>query len=249
MTAEDTHKKLQMELSQGNYDFVDFGCSTGGSIELAQKLFGYGRGLGVDLDINKVYKSRAHGYHALQANLVDIPLPKKACRYVIMSHFLEHLYTADDARKAIRNGIAIAKEFVYIQQPYFDADGYLAQNGLKLYWSDWHGHRNHMTTLDFYKILIRFLDEGIISRFVIGGYQPIKRLSNVALHPIVAPKDQSIFDPDIHPKKSSGLLPLKVPVFCEIRVLIATTDHDITNEQIAAVGPLQVFFDSLHLKR
>jgi predicted RNA methylase len=42
------------------YDFLDFGAGSGGSIELCEKLFG-GRGLGIDIDPKKIKAAQRAG--------------------------------------------------------------------------------------------------------------------------------------------------------------------------------------------
>ena len=51
------------EAQFADYDFLDFGCSKGGSMEFAQATFG-GRGLGLDIDPAKVAASKAAGFDA-----------------------------------------------------------------------------------------------------------------------------------------------------------------------------------------
>jgi hypothetical protein len=84
------------------FDFLDFGASTGSSIEFARERLGGRRGLGVDLDPNKVETMRRCGYDCIQADVTGLDLPAKAVKFVLMSHFLEHLPDLECARKAIR---------------------------------------------------------------------------------------------------------------------------------------------------
>ena len=51
-----------------SYDFIDFGCSKGGSIEFAKKSFGVERGVGIDIDPAKVATARAAGHNAMIAD-------------------------------------------------------------------------------------------------------------------------------------------------------------------------------------
>ena len=105
----------------------------------------------MSLDINpkKVAAARAAGFDAKVADLTKLdPEDIGTVRFVIMSHFLEHLPDCKAAQACIESACGIAEKFVIIRQPYFDADGYLFSLGLKLYWSDWAGHPYHMSSLE-----------------------------------------------------------------------------------------------------
>ena len=67
-----------------------------------------------------------------------------------------------DVKSFVEKACSISKDFVFIQQPYFDADSYLFKKGLKLFWSDWRGHPNRMTSLDF-NLLLRDLKKNPLS--------------------------------------------------------------------------------------
>ncbi|MCA9020545.1 MAG: hypothetical protein KDA74_10405, partial [Planctomycetaceae bacterium] len=56
--------EFQTLLKNANADFLDFGCSTGGSIAFAQKHLGGQNGVGIDIDANKVKKAQEAGLHA-----------------------------------------------------------------------------------------------------------------------------------------------------------------------------------------
>ena len=89
-------KPLAMEsraIDISQYDFLDFGCSTGGSMRFGQQRLGGKRGLGIDIDEQKVAATRMAGY---DAECVDLTDPKRfsgKVRFTILSHFLEHFRT------------------------------------------------------------------------------------------------------------------------------------------------------------
>ena len=112
-----------------NYDFVDFGCGQGGSIDAAERMFGGRRGIGLDIDSRKVDAVRMAGYEARVCDVTKISSKANSVRFVMMSHFLEHLPGRNDAVACIKSACNLAREFVFIQQPYFDADGYLFVTG------------------------------------------------------------------------------------------------------------------------
>lgn len=207
-------------LYSGRYDFLDFGCSRGGSMELAQALFGEGRGLGLDIDPAKVALAQESGRDAMVADLTRLPLQPNPVRYVILSHFLEHLPGLKAAEQALACAIRAAKDFVFVAQPWFDSDGYLFKRGLKLYWSDWHGHPNRMTSLDFHYLLEAFRKNNLIQGYSIFGYGPIYSSRNGAVHPLASPRNQNKYDAAIHHPKPKIPKVFTNEVFTEIQILI-----------------------------
>jgi SAM-dependent methyltransferase len=147
-------------------DFIDFGCSSGGSLTYAMKTLGGTKGIGIDIDDKKVAKTKAAGFLALHGDLTTIRPLSERVRFVIMSHILEHIPSIKDVKNCIRSAVNSSKDFIYIQQPYFDSDPLFMEHGLKTYWSDWHGHPNRMTSLEFHNILNPMLKEGLIVRFM-----------------------------------------------------------------------------------
>ena len=111
-----------------------------------------------------------------------------------------------------------SSEFVYINQPYYDADPYLFMNGFKFYWSYWTGHPNHMTMLELYNILEPLLQGDIIKRYCIYGVDKIDDSSNVAIHNIDSPVDQHGFDESKHTPKR--FIKFDFPVYKETAVII-----------------------------
>lgn len=174
-------------------DFIDFGCSKGGSIDFAQRRFGGLRGLGIDIDEDKVKQTRAAGYNAIKYDIKSIP-DNKLVRFTIMSHMLEHVPLLSDVKDFIRKACNISNEFVYIQQPFFDSDSYLFERGLKLFWSDWSGHPNRMTSLELWVLLRDLKNEGLPIEFSIYAYKSIEDSHNSAIHPLSSQINQHAYE-------------------------------------------------------
>lgn len=215
-----TNAELLSAANGGEFEFLDFGCSRGGSMKLAQNLFGGGAGLGIDLDPIKVAETRAAGFQAIEANVTNLPLRRDSVRYVMISHFLEHLPGLKTAEQALFSAIGAAREFVFVTQPWFDSDGYLFRNRLKLYWSDWHGHPNRMTSLDFHYVLAAAKRKKLIDGFRIFGIDAILDSKHDAIHPLESDRDQSKYDASVHPPKQPMTTVFSSPVYKEIQVLI-----------------------------
>lgn len=207
---------------RGNgFDFLDFGCSSGGSIKWAKKVLGGRRGLGIDIDRVKVEAARAAGYDAILYDILDIP-PTRLVDFTVLNHFLEHVPDTRRAAEFIRRACQASRQFVLIKQPYFDADGLLFQKGLKLYWSHWRGHPYPMTSLNLYCVLSDLRRAGQIQDFSIHHLGPIVSSDDRAIHPIESPIDQHGYDPVQHPRKRN--VPLDFPLFRET-VAIARVDR------------------------
>ena len=111
-----------------NFDFIDFGCSAGGNVEFVNRILPDAKGLGIDIDPKKVEAARARGVEAIILDILTIE-SQKLVEFVTMSHFLEHLDNPREAEKFIRKAVDISRSFVHIRQPFFDADGYLLEQG------------------------------------------------------------------------------------------------------------------------
>ncbi len=188
---------MEIEFEISNYDFIDFGASKGGSIDFAKKALGGKNGIGIDLNPKKVLEMKANGFDAICADFTKIRLPKKCVSFVVISHVLEHLPSLEIAQKTIKKACELAKDFVFIQGPYFDGDKYLAENGLKFFWSDWRGHTYHLTVKELRNILssLKFVEYKIfMNKEVIDS-------GSEFIHPFNSPTDQYNYDERYHPKK------------------------------------------------
>ena len=195
------------ELFPDGYDFLDFGASTGGSIDLAVTHLGGQNGMGVDRDPRKVARMRALGYHCIEGDITRLDLPPKSVRFVTMSHVLEHLPNLHAVTLAVECAARIATDFLFIQGPFFDADEALAQCGLKFYWSDWHGHPCHLTT----RQLDCVLQAAGLRYRVHMARDRVRYSADPCIHPLSSPHDQHAYQPGVHPPKPH--VRLKPPLF------------------------------------
>jgi hypothetical protein len=163
-----------------------------------------------------------------------------------MSHFLEHVPSLIDVRKIIRSACLVSDEFVLIQQPYFDADGYLFDLGLKLYWSSWNGHPNHMTRLEMLNILRIVAPATGVKRFFIGARYPIRSSNAREIHPLLSPAEQVEWSLSKHGKKSS--IRFDRVVFRELFAILLLDKHKPSTElahYMKKRGGV-IYFDSAH---
>ncbi|MFM2313027.1 MAG: hypothetical protein RLZZ04_2303 [Cyanobacteriota bacterium] len=215
-------------INKKKYSFIDFGTSKGNSIKFAKNIFNpSGQGLGIDIDQNKIDKALSCGYDAINFNIENIPEDIKF-DFCIMSHFLEHLYDIETAKRMIVKSCKISNKFVYIQQPCFDSDGYLFRNKLKLFFSHWHGHTLKLSSLDFYNILQELKEKGLCTDFTIQTRSPIFDSNHPSIHPIDSPIDQQKYNFNVHPPKPKTIK-FEVPVFEEI-IIVISKSIDIHND-------------------
>lgn len=217
-----TPKEIGKIIKEGGYDFLDFGCSKGASLRYGIEKLGGKRGLGLDIDPRKVEQTVNNGFDAIVADVTELAQASDIVRFVILSHFLEHMEGFAAARWSIECAVIASNDFVFVQQPWFDSDGYLASKGLKLYWSDWSGHPYHMTTLEFHNIISRMPKVkgwGMYSR------KPISKSSNNAIHPLSSPINQHEYNESEHPPKPT--VRFGEPVFHEVVLIIQTGDFNI----------------------
>lgn len=223
------------------YDFVDFGCSVGGSMAFAQKAFDGKTPVGIDIDPKKVAKTKDAGFDAVLADATKPEQFEGQVRFSILSHFLEHLPDYETVSRAIRTAAHISRDFVFIRQPWFDADGELFRHGLKFYWSDWHGHPMTLTTLQMYRIIRQHLGNGDIVRATIFGNTPVVDTDDECVVPLTVPMDTGKYDPDAHGPKVSP--PIDLDAFKEIVVVLAKRDPDITGTLLGRFPRIRMLHD------
>lgn len=237
----DYRQELKDKFDKHDYDSIDFGCSKGTSIDYAMSAFGAENMLGIDIDPKKVDACIRRGYSAIVGDLTSFPTLNRKVKFSQLSHFLEHI-TFKQAEACIKSAVEVSEAFVYIQQPYFDADPQLFLKGLKLYWSDWRGHPNRMTSLQFHNILQGLKNRSLIDSFVILASKPIKNSDDKAIHSINSEIDSLNWDPKIHPYKPK--IKFKFPVYYEIKVIISLNGHCIINSVLDRIKWDALIFDS-----
>lgn len=131
-----------------DYDFLDYGSSKGGSIRHCKGRFHATRGVGVDIDPNKVVKARAAGVDAFVGDATELGI-SKAVRFVSMLDFLEHLPDLTAVKAAIASAAEVATDFIYIKHPSFEGEELVESLGVRQYWWHWRGHTCHIHVSDY----------------------------------------------------------------------------------------------------
>ena len=190
---------LRHTLVKHSVGFFDFGCSYGGGTAAVQRVTGW-IGLGFDLDMRKLKLAVENEILCSNSDILDIP-DEPFVSFVIMFHFLEHLYSRTEAYAFIDKACRVCRDNVFITVPFFDADQLLFTDGFKNYYSHWRGHRNSITTTDFYHHLYKLRAQRVISDFLIGYSNPILSSDHENIHPLDSPIDSLKYDPAKHPPK------------------------------------------------
>lgn len=177
-----------------SFDFADFGCSNGSSIQFGIEILKGRRGFGIDLDPKKIVSAKAAGYEAIKGDFCNLDLPDGCVDFTILSHTLEHLPTLDCAKEAIKNAIRISRKFVFIRGPFFDADDYLKSLGLKFYWSDWTGHTLHLKA----EQVMNILEDINAPNYEIYGRVLLKSSRDATIHPLSSLKNQHQWELEKH---------------------------------------------------
>ncbi|MFP8872035.1 MAG: class I SAM-dependent methyltransferase, partial [Myxococcota bacterium] len=167
------------------YEFADFGCSQGGSLAHCLKRFDARSGIGIDIDPDKVEKTRAAGFDAALADLHQLD-GTKSVRFVSMMQFLEHLPSLTEVERVIGKAASLATDFLYIHHPSFEDEHYLESNGLRLYYHHWTGHITHVLRNEFFEMFERL---GLL-QYHVRPLLPIASRDHEAVLPLSAPVNQ-----------------------------------------------------------
>lgn len=168
------------------YDFVDLGCSKGGSIHHCVERFDADRGLGIDLDPAKVERTREAGFDAVVADAAELRLDGQVS-FISMLDFCEHLPNLEMVQAVIAAAANSARDFLYIKHPSFEGEQRVEAMGLRQYWWDWHGHTAHIRVADY----CRIFEELGLNTYMIRYLGEITHSRHPSIIPTSTPRDQS----------------------------------------------------------
>jgi SAM-dependent methyltransferase len=187
-----------MKVDTAKFDFLDFGCSSGGSLHLAKKRFGGKAGLGIDNSPEQCALARKNGFKVLCADARTVVLPNKSVKFSMLAHFLEHLPNVSATKEVLQTAARASTDFLFIEGPSFDFDVYLRNRGLKFFWTDGCGHHN-LLQLHTLKTLITKLPA---HSYTVMLEQPfVKDSSSRDIHSLKSPYNVTYYDKKIHPPK------------------------------------------------
>ena len=184
-------------------DFLDFGSSSGASLEWATNTFG-GVGMGIDLSVEKAERAREAGYRMLVGDARKLILPDNCVKYAVIMDFLEHLPSVEDAALVVKAADRVSRDFFVVNLPNFDNEAMLRKKGLKRYYADWSGHSLHLRTSQLLDVLDQLKGESLLYR-----YGEIYDTWDRSIIPAIAPRNSSFFDPTKFGERKFEVLPRK----------------------------------------
>jgi SAM-dependent methyltransferase len=199
-SADEANPSVE-DLDWSDYDFIDLGCSTGGSLRYCRERMSVRRSVGVDIDPDKVARARRAGFDAAVGDATDLRLFGEV-RFVTMMDFLEHLPGLDIVAAALESAARAATDFLFIRHPSFEGEEYLAELGLRQYWWDWSGHKAHIQIADYCQIFDRIG----LTQYTIRYLGAVTDSTHDSIHAIDAVdphgwSNQGRHDPAVHPPK------------------------------------------------
>lgn len=209
--------RIRRDVARRGYDFLDLGSSKGGSIEFCVRRFGARRGLGVEPDPDKVRRLHEQGFDVLACDLFALDLPPDSFRFVSMMDLLEHLPDLGTVERALGVARELARDFLFIRHPLFDATPSLAAVGLKQYWTDWRGHTAHILVSDFRDMFRRLGFQQVAWNY----RKPAHDSDDPSLLPLAAPPDQHHYDAERHGPKPQPKIVFPQPVYGQLDLFVA----------------------------
>ena len=207
-------------------DFIDIGCSKGGSYKHIKKKFNFTSGLGIDLDETKVFQSLQNNIPALVLDATNLSIfTDNACKLISIMHVLEHLPNIKVIEDVIKESIRVASDKIYIRGPTF-YDNYLKEKGFRFFWSHWTGHTCHVEPDDIIKILKKYN----ISNYELNYLRQVEDSSDTTIQPFNCDIDRFDYDPEIDPPKEMGIKLENIYKEFEITIFLQEMDLLETNE-------------------
>jgi hypothetical protein len=218
-TAEEQAIPSVHDLDWTEHDFIDLGCSMGGSLQFWRDRMQARRGVGVDIDPQKVAQARRSGFDAVLGDAADLRVDGKVS-FVSMIHFLEHLPGLNIVESVLESSAQAATDFLFIRHPSFEGEEYLRTLGLRQYWWDWSGHKSHIQIADYCQMLDRL---GLL-QYTIRYVGPVTASSDDSIHPIDAIdphgwSNQGRYDSSVHPPKQT--MRFERPLWRSQEILVA----------------------------
>ncbi len=202
---------------EGHFDFLDFGTHKGGGLRKGLALGGR-LGLGVDLNDNKVKALLSTGLAAYSGNVLDFDVPGSPFSFAICRHVLEHMPNKYAVGVVLDKLSQLCKDYIFIEQPSFDHDAYLARHGLVLSPSTLEYHTCRMSIEEIF-VMLRDLG---LRRFVIGGQTPVLSSADPKIFRADAPPNRMVWKQETDAPKPDVQFPPNL--YRNIIVVIALSD-------------------------
>lgn len=224
-------------IEEGRIDFVDFGTHRGAGILKGQAMGGK-TGLGLDLSDRKVQALLAAGMLAYSGNVLEFTVKGRPFRFAICRHVLEHMPSRDFFKNVVKKLSEICSDYIFIEQPSFDHDDYLASAGFKISQSTLHYHTCRLSSADIVSCLL----ELGLTRFCLGGQHLVSASSSRRIFTIGNEDNRIWWTEGVDQPKDEVVF--KDKLYGNI-VLVVALDKSVDPRKIAlAHGAHEVQFES-----
>lgn len=156
-----------------DYDFIDLGAGSGGSIRYCSQRF-KARGIGIERSRRRVTQAKEAGIEVVHGDgaLFDA---EKVVRFVTMMDMLEHLPDLDVVESVLAKAIKAARQFIFIRHPSFEGEEEARRRNYIIgHWREGGGHTAHVK-LDEFGAMFRRLGVGPV---VVNSVEPIRHTSH-----------------------------------------------------------------------
>ena len=205
-----------MSFAWNGYDCLDIGADTN-SLSWARSHLGAKRPLGLSIDLERLSRMRQSEEACVELNALKIPTDIEF-DYVMMSHFIEHLENKNQIITVFRSALRIAKKAVYIGGPYFEADDYIREYGVKFTWGDWVDHASRYSL----RTILPWLQEVMQDRISVSLGFPV--LSSDADNIVALSERANLDSYDREATVQKPSVTFSRPAFQEFLVIVAMAD-------------------------
>jgi hypothetical protein len=230
--VDERNSEIARLAKAGAFDFLDFGTHKGGGLRIGVGLGG-ARGLGVELEAHKAAMGLADDLAVLTGDIMAFPLDLPSFTFGICRHVLEHLPNKYVVGAVLWKLQQLCSDFIYIEQPNFDDEPFLNDQGLTLTHSTLEYHTYRPTVAELEGIL---RDLGV-TRYVVGGMIPMVDSGNPWVHSIDAPPNRWTFV-DEDPPKPEVVFP--TPLFRDLVILVGLSETADLGQLASRLGGMTV---------
>lgn len=189
--------------SYNQIDFIDIGCSNGGSYKYIKNKYNYENGLAIDIDIRKVNNALKNNIPAVKLDATQMNIfNDNACKLISIMHTLEHLPNTEIIEAVLKESIRVASNTIYITGPMY-YQSYLSSMGFQFYWSNWTGH----TCMIEPDTIINIMKKLGKNNYKLNFYEKHKIIdsNNNCIHSIHGLIDRHHYDENIDPPKQLNI--------------------------------------------
>ena len=185
-------------------DFIDIGCSKGGSYRFIQKKFKYSNGIAIDIDSRKVKISLENKIPAIKLDASQMNIfNDNACYLISIVNVLQYLPNINTIENMLKESLRVASKTIYIKGPMYYED-YLSELGFHFFWSYWKG----ITYLIEPDTIISIMKKYNINNYELNFQEKHRVLNsnNPCIHSINGLIDRHDYDETIDPPKKMDVV-------------------------------------------